>query len=174
MSDVFYRFHWTESPEFCPENAFSALWGSERSPDGSHTRCGCRGYDQGDMRECRQCEGGGVILDFEEGSANTCRACEGNGGFPVGCLLCEGTGWQECARGYSCFPTPQQLINYFTQRGRMKLDDDDGRVVVFAGTVVDHGFEDEPTVIPDSSIPPVWMTWREFTASVSSSAGVGD
>jgi hypothetical protein len=159
MSDVFYRMHWRDCPEFCAENAWSALWGSVRSADGAQTRCGCDGVDQGELRECRPCAGTGY-RDTGDG-AMRCRSCDGDGCLRVGCTLCCGTGWLDCVRGYSCWSTPDQLIDYFEESGRDHPGDNDGRVLVFTGVIVDCGFDGEPTVLPDGA-PIESMTWTEF------------
>ncbi|MFD5142694.1 hypothetical protein [Streptomyces sp. NPDC058401] len=36
---VFYRLHWADCPPFTADNAWSALWGSTRSTDGSRMEC---------------------------------------------------------------------------------------------------------------------------------------
>lgn len=60
MSETFYRVHWTGSPEFSTTNAWSALWGAERSEDGSQTRC-------------RECDGTGTAF------GENCGTCDGEG-----------------------------------------------------------------------------------------------
>lgn len=57
---TFYRVHWDDCPPLTPDNAWSALWGADRSPDGSQT-------------ECRTCDTTGT-LDGE-----TCTDCNGQG-----------------------------------------------------------------------------------------------
>lgn len=67
MSDLWYRVHWSDCPEFSADNAWSCLWGPERSDDGSQCECtGCGG--DGDLfgEECPGCEGTGW-MDCEPG-----------------------------------------------------------------------------------------------------------
>lgn len=59
MSEVFYRFHWADSPEFSAANAWSVLWGAERNEDGSKTRCRDCGVFAYEDDDCRTCDGTG-------------------------------------------------------------------------------------------------------------------
>jgi hypothetical protein len=47
MADTYYRLHRADAPAFTADNAWSGLWGSTFSPDGSRTECG-------------ECDGAGV------------------------------------------------------------------------------------------------------------------
>jgi len=95
MAETFYRVHWADAPAFSPENAWSALWGSVRSNDGTQT-------------ECHDCAGTG-----REGAAEY--------GDP--CTTCDGTGWEDALEGYSCCDTATDLVEYMRQHGVMADDD---------------------------------------------------
>lgn len=57
MTETFYRIHWADSPEFSAANAWSALWGSTRSDDGTQTEC--TSCHEGDREDCSVCDGTG-------------------------------------------------------------------------------------------------------------------
>lgn len=116
----FYRFHWTDCPEFSADNAWSALWGRERN-------------ETGDAVVCLRCDGTGEDL-LEAGAE---------------CPECDGTGWEDCLPGYSCYLYPEDLIGYFRDPARGEPADDAGRVVVFEGRRVGTGFDGEDRAIPD-------------------------
>lgn len=60
MSQTFYRVHWTDCPPLTPDNAWSALWGSTRSEDGTQTECRqCDGTGEFDRESCPNCNGEG-------------------------------------------------------------------------------------------------------------------
>ncbi|WP_216917150.1 hypothetical protein [Nocardia noduli] len=137
------------------ENAWSALWGSERSTDGTRTRCPCDG--DFDYEPCPDCQADEHDWDLDR---TECARCE-DGGVIATCPLCGTTGWQDCARGYSCWPTPAQLITYISERvGHMV--DDVGTVVEFDGDIIDVGFDGEPLVVPTRIIRT--SRWSEFLA----------
>lgn len=54
---TFFRVHWADAPAFSAENAWSALWGSTRSEDGTQTEC--HSCWEGNRDECKVCEGTG-------------------------------------------------------------------------------------------------------------------
>lgn len=59
-TETFYRVHWTGSPTFGADNAWSALWGSARSEDGSRTECcECDGTGASYGEPCATCDGEG-------------------------------------------------------------------------------------------------------------------
>lgn len=157
MSSRFWRFHWADCPEFTASNAWSALWGLQRSSDGSQTRCGCEGIPQYDSRECRNCRG------RRDREVAECGTCGGTGQVDIDCALCGGTGWQDCVRGYSCFADPEQLVAYIDERVGV-VGDADGEVIVFDGYQVDTGFDDEPTAIPETVLQR--LTWAQFLAGL--------
>jgi len=88
MSETYYRFHQGDAPAFSAGNAWSALWGSEFSADGTQNRC-------------HGCDGEGTDWDREDGT----------------CQTCDGTCWEDCLRGYSCCWDAESLIDYFAERG---------------------------------------------------------
>ncbi|WP_433717048.1 hypothetical protein ACQP2U_42560 (plasmid) [Nocardia sp. CA-084685] len=161
MSNRFWRFHWAECPEFSASNAWSALWGRERSPDGSQTRCGCDGVPQFDCRACRDCRG---LPDWDVAE---CSTCGDTGQEAVDCLLCDGTGWQDCVRGYSCCADPEQLVAYLHARVGT-VSDSDGAVIVFDGYQIDTGFDDEPTAIPETIVRR--LTWTQLLTELRQTA----
>lgn len=57
MAETFFRVHWADAPDFSPENARSALWGSTRSEDGTKTEC--TSCIPGDREGCKVCGGTG-------------------------------------------------------------------------------------------------------------------
>ncbi|WP_280184515.1 MULTISPECIES: hypothetical protein [Nocardia] len=153
----FWRFHWNDCPEFSAVNAYSALWGRERSADGSQTRCGCDGENRYDTVECGACR------DLPPQQAAACDACGGAGEVFVDCRVCGGSGWEDCICGYSCFSDPDQLIDYLHHRVGA-IDDGHGEVIVFDGAQVDTGFDDEPTAIPETVLER--LTWTQFLAGL--------
>src|SRR5690606_32882271 len=102
MSEVFYRVHWAGCPPFAPEHAWSALWGAVRSEDGTQTECGSCVNGQGPSRDCVFCGG----------DPEGCDRCDD--GQVTTCTVCDGTGWEDAAEGYSCCDTPADLAEYFT------------------------------------------------------------
>ena len=124
---TFYRFHQGDAPAFTADNAWSGLWGSEFSADGTQTRC--HGCDDG--------------MDWDRNAP---------------CRTCDGTGWEDCLRGYSCCPDAASLIAYFGDHGLPA--DHHGNVVIFEGRQVGSGFDGEPLVIPESTVQT--MRWSEF------------
>jgi len=95
----------------------------------------------------------------KDGSQTQCGACDGAGDYyGEPCTNCD-DGWVDCVPGYSCCDTPQELIDYFTERGEPTADD---TVVVFEGRQVDTGPDGEPTALPHRAIET--LTWAEFTA----------
>lgn len=153
---TFYRFHWDGSPEFSAANAWSALWGTTRTADGTQTQCvPCDGTGEG-SRDCPTCKGSGRQEDDWE-DWKDCPACKGDGQID-GCDSCDGEGANDCQRGYSCFEVPETLIEYFVERG--EPDDDDGKVIVFEGEYYGAGFDGEDLAVPTRVIEE--MTWSEF------------
>jgi hypothetical protein len=60
MEDAYYRVHGAAAPEFSADHAWSALWGSVYSADGSQTQCGeCDGAGQLPYGPCESCSGEG-------------------------------------------------------------------------------------------------------------------
>ncbi|RFU41306.1 hypothetical protein DZF91_12530 [Actinomadura logoneensis] len=87
---TFFRWHGEHVPLcFCADHAWSGLWGSAWTEDGSRTRCpGCDGTGEG-WRDCPRCHGD---------DPDDCERCGGDGGLPE-CEVCEGEGWQDCEPG---------------------------------------------------------------------------
>jgi hypothetical protein len=125
--ETFYRIHWSDTPEFNADNAWSGLWGAERSEDGSQTKC-------------RTCDGRGE----DEGAP---------------CDDCDGEGWEDCVRGYSCCWDAEGLLAYFNRPG---MEPSGEQVIVFEGRQTGNGFDGEPCAVPSKVIETV--TWEEFTA----------
>ena len=155
MSETYYRIHWADCPAFSPENAWSALWGATRSPDGSQTECTvCAGVGKSSS-PCPTCDGRG----YRDGDPDhECGTCDGTGDVDE-CTACDGTGWQDALQGYSCCDTAEELVRYFTHAARDAAEDDD-KVVVFEGTRVGDGFDGEPLAVPTRIIEEV--PWSEF------------
>lgn len=151
--ETFYRWHRTDAPAFSADNAWSGLWGSEFSEDGSRTKCPtCDGTGDG-WRDCPACHG----------NPDDCERCA-NAGTIDECEGCEGEGWQDCVRGYSCCWTAQNLADYMTAHAG-DLADDWGKVIVFEGEQVDTGFDGEPTAVPETIVKE--MTWTEFKKTLA-------
>lgn len=147
---LYYRVQWGDCPPFGPDNAWSALWGAERSADGSQTVCGCSGTEREWEDPCDQCAYG-------------CQACGGAGRRTYRCRSCGGTGWQDCVRGYSAEDSPEALARYFTDLARDGVVGPADTVVVFTGTWTGSGFDGEPCVVPDMEYVET-LTWAEFAA----------
>lgn len=150
---TFYRWHQADAPTFSAANAWSGLWGSEFSEDGSRTKCpSCDGTGE-DWRDCPRCHA--------DGSA--CDRCDGAGVINE-CEDCGGEGWRDCVRGYSCCWSAADLAAYITgHAGEPK--DEWGVVIIFDGEQTGTGFDDEPTAVPNQIIKE--MTWNEFKASLA-------
>lgn len=148
---TFWRFHWADCPEFNTANAWSALWGATRTPDGTQTVCvTCDGTGQSAIAELhRACDGDG------------CNDCDG--GYTTRCITCGGEGVDDCQRGYSCFIEAASLLDYFTAPGRGEPADDDGKVILFEGDYQGNGFDGEDLAVPTTTVKE--MTWSEFLAS---------
>lgn len=158
MVDVFYRVHWADCPPLSQENAWSALWGTRRTPDGTQTYCvPCDGTGKG-TRNCPACDGCG----WDAGGFERCSRCDGTGVLDE-CESCDGEGVHDCQRGYSCFSDPQTLIEYFKKRpGTVENDDP---VVIFEGEYYGAGFDGEDLAVPTRVVEE--MTWAEFRARMS-------
>ncbi|KIF66276.1 hypothetical protein HY68_36845 [Streptomyces sp. AcH 505] len=147
---TFYRVHWTELGDLTAANAWSSLTGIDRKPgDLSKSECQMCDASEGEWTECRHCEALG------------CDKCDGQGGSTT-CTNCDGTGWEDCIRGYSCYSTPESLITYYAESGRSGMVPDAERVIIFEGWQTDTGFDDEPTAVPEQIIET--LTWAEFRA----------
>jgi hypothetical protein len=154
---TFWRFHWADCPEFNAEHAWSALWGTTRTPDGTHTYCvACDGTGQG-QRDCPACNGTGW-LDWDD----QCTTCDGSGQVD-GCESCKGEGVDDCQRGYSCFTEAESLLDYFATPARGEPADNDGKVILFEGDHQGTGFDGEDLAVPTAIVKE--MTWSEFLAS---------
>lgn len=148
---TFWRFHWADCPTFNADNAWSALWGTTRTADGTQTICvACDGTGESDIPELhRACDGDG------------CNACDG--GYTSRCISCDGEGVNDCERGYSCFDNPESLYDYFAAPGRGEPANDDGKVIVFEGDYQGAGFDGEDLAVPTEIVKE--MVWSEFIAS---------
>ena len=61
MSRIFYRVHPSDCPPFHATNAWSALWGSTRSEDGSQVECpACDGTSEDLGEPCLDCDDGWI------------------------------------------------------------------------------------------------------------------
>ncbi|MGW5353377.1 hypothetical protein ACWERV_23060 [Streptomyces sp. NPDC004031] len=158
MSTVLYRVHWEDCPPMSPEHAWSAPWGTIRSDDGSRYQCVvCDGTGEG-FRDCPRCVCG--VVEAADGDVVTCPLCKGNVVLD-GCENCEGDGWWDCIRGYSCTASPEGLLDYFECSARSGLAGGE-TVVVFEGEVVDSGIDGEPTAVPVRIIET--LSWADFVA----------
>ena len=148
---TFYRWHRTDAPAFTATNAWSGLWGSEFSEDGTRTLCPtCDGSGEG-WRDCPTCRGD---MDRMPG----CDECEGAGVINR-CEDCHGDGWRDCVRGYSCCASAAELIAYMREHAGEPRDDW-GTVLAFEGEQTGTGYDGEPTVVPSRVIAE--MAWSEF------------
>lgn len=139
---LWYRVHWGDCPQFNADNAWSCLWGPERSDDGSQCECtGCGGTGESYL------DGG----DPDDDDFGRCRECDG-------------TGWMDCEPGYSCVADPADLIEYFARR----VDPAGETVIVFTGRQASSCVEGHPTVVPDKVVET--MTWEQFTARYGAAA----
>ncbi len=60
MAEMYYRIHNNpNAPTFSADHAYSGLWGSEFSADGSQTECHDCSDSDGSRAECRTCDGTG-------------------------------------------------------------------------------------------------------------------
>lgn len=130
-AEVFYRVHDMAVP-FDAGHAWSYLYGP---------RNGEAGHDM-----CVPCNGTGDAIPGCDADD------DGN------CASCHGDGWLEAGRGYSCFASAREMIEYGT--GRLELDAT--RVIEFEGDYAGDGCDGEPLVIPSQVIR--IMTWGEFAA----------
>ena len=147
---TFYRVHWNGSDEFSVANAWSSLTGIDRKPgDPSKSECQMCDAGQGEWTECPDCEGLGCNARDDQGGTHRCTNCDG-------------TGWEDRVRGYSCLSNPESLIAYFSESGRSGMVHADEPVVIFDGWQADTGFDDEPTAVPETIIET--LTWAEFRA----------
>lgn len=155
MEEVYFRWHRSDIP-FTSKRAWSGLWGSEFNSDGSRAMClACDGTGEG-VRECPHCR----VADWDK-LFNDCSRCGGSR-FIDGCEDCDGEGWRDCVRGFSCERNPEDLIRYFTSSVRSGVTDGDGKVIVFTGEETGIGFDGEPCVVPETVIET--LTWDEFLA----------
>lgn len=145
---TFFRWHQAEAPAFTAANAWSGLWGSEFSDDGSCTKCPACDGDGDGWRDCPSCHG----------DPNGCERCDDTGAINE-CEDCEGAGWRDCVRGYSCCWTAEELAAYMTKHAGEPRDEW-GAVIVFDGDLAGTGFDGEPTAVPTTVIKE--MTWSEF------------
>lgn len=76
------------------------------------------------------------------------------------CTWCEGTGWSDCMRGYSCCGDAESLIAYFSGHAGEPLDSE--TVVIFEGHRCGNDPDGEALAIPERLIET--LTWAEFTA----------
>lgn len=159
MPETYYRLHANpDAPEFSSENAYSGLWGSEYTPDGSKHHCyRCTGSGTIDNQDCPRCGGASYPNSDDAG----CPRCDGDGTlYNAECADCDGTGWYDADPGYSCCHTAQDLVAYMTDHGTPA---DDDPVVIFEGEQVGTGFDGEPLVIPTKVIR--WTTYGELRRS---------
>lgn len=157
---TYYRLHRNDSPCFCAEHAYSYQFGAEFGADGSQYRCDwcqgtgiadedcpCRGHDPG----CTRCDpvDPGIIRDAE-------------------CHRCEGGGWADADRGYSCCEDPAALVAYIRHHVGEQLAAADGFcVIVFSGELEGFGTdEDERLVVPRQVHET--LTWQQFAARIDS------
>ncbi len=152
---TYYRWHRTGIEPFGPDHAWSGLWGSDFSPDGSQTRCPqCEGTGE-DWQDCTGCHGDPEVMP-------DCAGCDGAGVIDR-CAGCDGDGWQDCVRGYSACSSAAELKSYMSARGGVDTvppDDHEGSVIAFSGYAAGIGFDGEPCVIPNKIVS--IMAWSEF------------
>lgn len=145
-TQTFHRWHRTGTPTFTPDNAWSADWGSEFTQDGT-------------AFTCHTCEGAG------DQAPEIHEACDGEGchncddGMITECGDCDGTGFVDCERGYSCYEDAAELITYIRERAGEPRDDW-GAVIVFEGEMVGNGTDGEPLVVPTRVVET--LTWSEL------------
>lgn len=89
-----------------------------------------------------------------DGDRYECRSCDGSGSDVFGehCGYCDGEGWFDCAEGYSCCESAEDLLAYFDRHCPANYDDP---VVVFEGDYCGQGCDGEPLVVPTAI---VWWT----------------
>jgi hypothetical protein len=154
MNGTFYRVHRTNAGllPFSAENAYSSLIDIPRNEDGTKAEC----------QECRSGRTWDPCPTCRDDYTSTvdCPACNGEGGSGP-CTNCDGTGWEDCLPGYSCFEHPNQLLDYFLDPHHPHLADSEP-VIVFEGHQVGTGFDYEPTAVPDRVVET--LTWSEFRA----------
>lgn len=142
-TETFYRWHHNAAPTFNAENAHSADWGSEFTPDGSKYRAPGALYYL-----CEDCQDDtGACGHEDEGD------CENDS--------CECPGWTDCERGYSCTWDAADLITYIREHAG-EPDDSFGTVYVFEGELTGNGTDGEPLAVPTKVIET--LTWSELVA----------
>lgn len=147
MAELFYRWHQNEAPPFSAENAWSADWGSEFTPDGSKYRA-----PSGLYYLCETCQDETGACGHEDEDE---------------CAECECPGWTECERGYSCTWDATDLADYFGERGCPT--DDTGTVYVFEGERTGNGTDGEPLAVPDRVVET--LTWSELLKHADAEVG---
>ena len=143
MVETFYRWHQRHAPAFTPDNAYSADWGSEFTPDGTKYR-----------------PPAGVLYYLCEDCQDEAGACghEDDGE----CEHCECPGWTDCERGYSCTWEPGDLIDYIRTHQAGDPADTHGTVYVFEGEHTGDGTDGEPLAVPSRVVRT--LTWSQMLA----------
>jgi hypothetical protein len=108
--------------------------------------------------ECPRCSGEGEHYSPEAGEWVFCELCSGTGRVGYDPENPEHVAAYR-REGVSCFRTPEELIEYFTdQQAVCPLDR--AEVVEFVGRAVGIGLDEEPLAIPEKVLQR-W-TWEEF------------
>jgi len=94
-----------------------------------------------------------------------CSCCPGD---DPECRWCEGTGWMEARRGYSCLESAEELMAYMRGWAKDLVADPSvarpgDQVIVFRGQLVGRGDTDEYLVVPTEIV--AQHGWAEFVAS---------
>lgn len=88
--------------------------------------------------------------DGEDGTPQQECWCQAMDGEPAGdCRDCDGEGWVDCQRGYSCCPSAQALAAYFAGQGISLAGWHGFEVIEFEGRAVGTGPDGEPLAVPE-------------------------
>ncbi|WP_327335091.1 hypothetical protein [Streptomyces anulatus] len=155
MNGIFYRVHRTADGilPFSADNAYSSYIDIPRNETGTKSECQeCRGNGR-TWDTCLSCNNDYTYTD-------PCSTCDNKGGSGP-CEPCNGTGWEDCLRGYSCFAHPDQLLDYFLAPSHPFIADSEP-TIIFEGHEVGTGPDWEPLVIPNRVVET--LNWGEFRA----------
>lgn len=138
-SPTYWRMHWAASGQFGADNAYSFPWSNI------------------------------VVRNPADPTQHTCMECWGQPSTVDGpCPVCDGTGWQDARRGYSCLTSADELADYMREWLPEMIADPESvagevaAVVEFEGVLTGRGDTDEYLVVPRKVVQT--MSLPEFVA----------